>query len=230
MTENSERSPSKGSREDRIRKLLKEKKDFLENDLPLAREYRQKNLEAVRSGVGWGLFRPNLDEVARLKKATESFKELISLCDGVQNSEDPISLLRTMLEILFQKDDEWASAEGGNDLRLMIFYVYFQQKSGVFSSSKKVLNQLRERRFEKGFLEDVATNLAEVKNLFTRTLSGLENSLERQVEYNQKAPDLLSKVEGETKENLDRVEEKIRITKRHVVRLSEMLQEELKKQ
>ncbi len=100
----------------------------------------------------------------------------LQMCADILAAEKPQEEIQRMIEILIQRDDEWVEKEAGNDGRVLFFIDYFYQthpgyenrlKVGVpFPKSKDVVQQLREKRFDKKFANEVVAKIPAMVAVF----------------------------------------------------------------
>ena len=154
MEGNYEKKP-KVNRTERLRNLIEKKTDHLKNVIPRNIEDAEETITLAQTS--YEFLKPSDAEKQNLQKYITLFHELEALCDTIFTLPEPTIELRRMLEILIQKDDEWARDEGGDDLRLAVFSTYFDQKTKNHSTPEETLQQIRERRFDTVLLEDVYT-------------------------------------------------------------------------
>ena len=170
--------PEKKSRAERLQNIVSKKQSLL-GSLTHDRDEQSEYLESFRSGGLGDFFTPNYREIEGRKEFGEALKGLVHLCDAISGSDDPEARVRTLIEILIQKDHEWIETDAANDLRSNFFSQYFYLKDGTFLDIPKVLNELRLHRSDDDFIKDVATEVGAIKARFSAHLERAEGDIKR---------------------------------------------------
>lgn len=124
-------------------------------------------------------FGPDTNLIGRMEGYRDALTELSGLCDRIQRSDNPESEIRSLTEILVQKDEEWEKNDAADDIRLLFFKLYFNN----FDFKTKTLDMVRSHRFDPDFVRQVLKELDRIRKRSEFFLGAIEKDLLQERKY-----------------------------------------------
>ncbi|MEK7531221.1 MAG: hypothetical protein AAB573_05145 [Patescibacteria group bacterium] len=101
-------------------------------------------------------FKPKPAELEKLERMKAFLKKLIIMCNRIEKSESPEDEIRRMRDILIQKEDTWVKEEGKNDIRYVLFSLFYNH-------DRQTMENLRSQRMDKEFSKNILKSLPAVR-------------------------------------------------------------------
>ncbi len=190
----------------------------------------ERRLAAANEGSFIPGFRPRTVELSTRQKLQIALEDMSGVVAAIESAEEPKEEVRKNLEILIQRDDEWAQTEGEYDDRLLLFNMFGSLNSGKILTGPEVLAVLREHRTDESFLTAVVSSLENIKDK-VRSFNAYNDKEMGYIQSSAKmAEPHVTTLKAELPADIEKAERQIERRSRHIMRLSEILGEELKKE